>query len=317
MSLWLMPEYHSTSASLLTTLSATSSIAISTSGDGSYRNTLSPAAPSFFADSQTYFECGDGVRCETLTKISNNLAAFLGDPNFPRTFMSASQGEKIIRLQNLWKVYSTLGFTNNYDRAIAIEGVFTRLLAAFKARGPFGVFEEGHSDKTHQPGGLLRRMLLWYRPPNKEPMTRIQFPKGEGAPSWSWMASTGEIEFLKPKFGGIDWMEVQPPWSRSPVVAGDMALHCEVSKIVGVGPGYQGRSEGKLFYDGPDQGSRDKMECVVLGVEKGSEELGSRIHYLIIVRSVELDGMEVYERVGAGYLPRQYISRSGQGTAIC
>ncbi|KAK0648736.1 hypothetical protein B0T16DRAFT_456196 [Cercophora newfieldiana] len=284
----------------------------------------------FFANSQTYFECGDGVRCETLTKMSNGLEAFLGDPNFPQIIMSATQGEKIIRLQNLWKRYCTLNFTHDYDRPVAIEGMFASLLAAFKARGSFGVFDEGRDEKTNQPGGLLRRMLLWYRPLGKRPMVSIRFPPGKGAPSWSWMAYIGEIEFLRPKFGNIDWEEVQAPWSGDHAeLTGvkDTALRGKVSSITGLGQGLGEGEEGGLFYDISDETWRGvkvqgQVQCVVLGVEKGQEEPGSRIHYFIIVRpagarAASLDDIELYERVGAGYLPGKYISSSGLEVAIC
>ena len=48
--------------------------------------------------------------------------------------MSATQGEKIIRLLNLFKTYSALAFTNPTDRPVAIDGIQSCLLKAFRTR---------------------------------------------------------------------------------------------------------------------------------------------------------------------------------------
>ncbi|KAJ9138333.1 Serine/threonine-protein kinase par-4 [Pleurostoma richardsiae] len=187
----------------------------------------------FFTEHQTYFECGDGVRCETLTKMSNNLAAFLEDPNSPHIIMSTSQGEKIIRFQNLYKTYSGLAFTKAYDRPIAVDGIQSCLLKAFGTHGGYGIFAE-KNDKGRGPG-LLRRSLLWYRPPDKKELVRIKFPQDHAGvatvPSWSWMAYMGEVDFLQPPFGNINWMAIRSP--------------CESQK--------------------------KKTQCVVLGVENGNQ----------------------------------------------
>jgi hypothetical protein len=60
-------------------------------------------------------------------------------------------------------------------------------------KGGFGILYE---DKTQ---GTLLRSLLWYRggDPNTSSLTRIEFPDDRvGVPSWSWMAYTGEIDYL-------------------------------------------------------------------------------------------------------------------------
>jgi len=49
--------------------------------------------------------------------------------------MNATQGEKIIGLQNLFKTYSSLGFTKVSDRPVAVDGIQNRLLKAFDIQG--------------------------------------------------------------------------------------------------------------------------------------------------------------------------------------
>lgn len=55
----------------------------------------------FFTEKQTYWECGEGVMCQSMTRMKNQLAMFLGDPNFPNLISKDSQGEKIQRYQKL------------------------------------------------------------------------------------------------------------------------------------------------------------------------------------------------------------------------
>ena len=141
---------------------------------------------------------------------SSNLAAFLGDPNFPQIIEQANQGEKIMRYQNLYKQYSELDLTNAYDRPVAIDGLQDRILSALRTNGGFGVFDEG------KKRGLLRRSLLWYRGNETARLERIVFPPNRAistVPSWSWMAYTGGVEYISPVFGGSDWEEMESPWS--------------------------------------------------------------------------------------------------------
>ncbi|KAK3350274.1 heterokaryon incompatibility protein-domain-containing protein, partial [Lasiosphaeria hispida] len=174
----------------------------------------------FFTEHQAYWECGEGVRCETMMRMRNDLAAFLGDPSFPRLIETAKQGERIIHYQNLYKRYARLGLTNDYDRPMAIDGLQHRILGALKSQGGFGVFDEGTKKK-----GLLRRSLLWHRANETPQLKRIVFPKDRTisvVPSWSWMAYTGAIEYEQLEFGGVEWEELQSPWSGGDEVLTEM-----------------------------------------------------------------------------------------------
>lgn len=266
-------------------------------------------------------------RSQKLTRVHSGHAALLGDANFPDLTLRVSQGEKIVRAQNLWKVYCTLGFTHDYDRPLAIQGMFMRLLAAFKARGSFGVLDDSETsgDKRNQTGGLLRRMLLWYRSQSQSSMARIQFPPGaQGAPSWSWMAYSGHIEFLGPMFGGIDWAELEAPWSRAHLARNpqffaekETAFRGVLSNLAPLDQVDLGE-KGKLYYDIPSENIQHKpVQCVILGTEREPRaQPKSRVHFFIIVRPVRSRSPELsvaehaYERIGAGYLPGQYISSS-------
>ncbi|UPK93045.1 hypothetical protein LCI18_003980 [Fusarium solani-melongenae] len=164
----------------------------------------------YFTDYQTYFECGNNVHCETMTKMTNDLAAFLGDPSFPRIIMGADQGEKILRYQDFYKRYSRLGLSIPSDRAVAINGLQERIFHALGAEGGFGVCFEDTKDGRGR--GLLRRSLLWSRTSDTLALSRIYVPDHRAtskAPSWSWMAYTGGIDYIAPNFGDMDWEEIQ------------------------------------------------------------------------------------------------------------
>jgi len=171
----------------------------------------------YFTATQTYFECGAGVRCETLARMMNNQAAFLGDPNFPAVAVQSSKGGRIRLYESLYKTYSALEFTNLSDRPIAIAGLEQRLVRAFDTHGGYGVFD----------GPFFGRSLLWKRdetvPGNRE-MRLIDFElrdeRSFRVPTWSWMAYAGVISFMDLPFDSVEWRTgsekgVLSPWHHS------------------------------------------------------------------------------------------------------
>ncbi|KAH8895808.1 hypothetical protein GQ53DRAFT_792351 [Thozetella sp. PMI_491] len=266
----------------------------------------------FFTEHQTYWECGGGVRCETMTKMSNNLAAFLGDPNFPQIVIDARQWEKILRYQDFYRKYSRLGLTNLYDRPLAIDGLQQRLLRAMKAKGGFGVFDEGVNK------GLLRRSLLWHRGSDITSLSRIKFPSDcaiSAVPSWSWMSYAGGIDYLSLEFGGIAWEDVVSPWFRN--MDGRprterreanitlTAVACDFDSAGAM------TDEGWLIFDCPGGSMQLETKCVVLGKQNGPAHIEDQRHYMLLVAptmTLDCDGNKIYERVGAGYLPGRHVS---------
>ncbi|KAF4884934.1 Cyclin-dependent kinase 2 [Colletotrichum fructicola] len=164
----------------------------------------------FFTDSQTYFECGQGVRCETLAKMQNDMADFLGDPRFPdKAMKEKSRAVRIRYFQDLYRRYSQLEFSHIQDRPIAIAGLENRLLRAYTIEGGYGIFDDG-------PGkGLFHRSLLWQRNEEEGALKAIDFSlrPDSAAPTWSWMAYEGGIDYLDPPFQETEWerTDVEPP----------------------------------------------------------------------------------------------------------
>jgi Heterokaryon incompatibility protein (HET) len=78
-------------------------------------------------NNQTCFECGQGIRCETLTKMRNTRVGILGDPNFPIYGLQSSKGGFLFFYEGLYELYSKLSFSNIEDRLFAISGLEQRL----------------------------------------------------------------------------------------------------------------------------------------------------------------------------------------------
>lgn len=233
-------------------------------------------------------------------------AEFLGDPDFPSHLYQTERGEKILRIQKLYKDYSRLGFTQPYDRPVAIDGLQQKLFQTILVEGGFGVID----DKEHP--GWLCRSLLWARDPLVPTLTRIAFPHDCATsivPSWSWMAFDGGIDYLHPDFGGFDWEPLQPPcWpieNNDPSNISMIATAWEYD-LEAAGPG-----EGEVVFDIPGAPKPAKRICVVLGKAKGSLLPDSRKHWVLVIAPTarRRKGSLVYERIGAGYMPGRCLSR--------
>ncbi|KAF2805713.1 uncharacterized protein BDZ99DRAFT_395569 [Mytilinidion resinicola] len=280
----------------------------------------------FFTEHQTYWECGEGVRCETGMRMNNNLAALLGDPNFPQLVEAAPFGERILRYQDLYATYSRLLLVNPADRPLAIRGLEIRLLRTMQARGGFGVFDQGPNK------GLLCRSLLWHRGDDEATLHRINFPPERGGvPSWSWMAYTGGIDYLGIEFGQVEWEDVTLHWLESKAVAVAGGARTEIvedDERVGralravvreYDTGAADVGGGRLVLDTP--GGSEKLEtlCVVLGRQKqqGAKTEDRNCYVLVVANAGGGEARRSrWERVGAGILPMKCIASEGEDIEI-
>ncbi|RFN49035.1 het-domain-containing protein [Fusarium flagelliforme] len=266
----------------------------------------------YYTDYQCYFECGDGVRCETLTKMTNQRATFLADPNFPRLMMKADKGAKILGYQDLYKMYSGLGLTLATDRPWAINGLQERIIAALGVQGGFGVFFEDNKEGRRR--GLLRRSLLWRRADKEGTLTPIKFcpsPSGTKVPSWSWMAYTGSIEYIPADFGGTEWEFVQTQWDSDPNKANDGAL------VAGARDYTDGGQHSMLVFDSSSGSKQSVTKCVVLGKQKGSQSDAEKIHYVLLVEPDASSGQgQHHKRVGAGTLLGKFLCENKERIQI-
>ncbi|KAF6841818.1 hypothetical protein CMUS01_03421, partial [Colletotrichum musicola] len=273
----------------------------------------------YFTDYQMYFECGDGVRCESMTKMDNNLAKFLGDPNFPQIIIKTNQGERILWCQDLYRKYSGMGLSQPSDRPLTIDGLQARIISALRFLGGFGIFDEGGKKRNKRE--FLRRSLLWRRSDDTQTLFRINFPPDYAitkVPSWSWMAYTGGTDYISPPFGDVDWQELQSPWSSSSGAfgggsrtedrGGSLDLIGKARDYVSLEPS---DGQGEIVLDHPGGSQPLATKAIVLGVQKGKAHISYRTHYLLIIAEPaarDREGRRVYERVGAGMLPGRCVT---------
>ncbi|KAH8756049.1 heterokaryon incompatibility protein-domain-containing protein, partial [Diaporthe sp. PMI_573] len=205
-----------------------------------------------FTDRQTYWECGGGVRCETLTYM-RNYGSILSDPEFPSFLDHASPLKKFEIPHKLIARYSGLGLTNDTDRGTAIMSLISAIAETLNTQVGFGVFHN-----------FIHRSLLWRRD-QQGPMVQIQYPEQATPPSWSWESYMGKIDYLL-------W-ESRPEWDTSVELDTEritarikrlQAHKMETTKVSQVLRDHNGYRIGDLWFDGE---IRDLKEvwCAILG----------------------------------------------------
>ncbi|KAH8743332.1 heterokaryon incompatibility protein-domain-containing protein, partial [Diaporthe sp. PMI_573] len=249
-----------------------------------------------FAASQIYWECGHGIRCETLTQMRNTKALFLSDPKFPESLFRHGDEGKIQLFQSLFIRYTHLGLTEPTDRPVAIFGLQERLVTKLRTQGRHGVFED-----------YLHRSLLWERSGPKR-MSRILYATNRKVPSWSWMAYDGQIAYMKIPFNQVEWSK-DILWPEQALKAEVMAFQpckikrkddetCVIEDETGNG------ERGWLKFDGADSTDVRTLKCVIVGRE--SKNAG-RKYYVLVVTPICSEGCRTFERVGVGSIPERFI----------
>lgn len=169
-----------------------------------------------FTETQTYWECGAGIRCETLTMMFNRKSSFLSDPEFPNSALGYYKGLKIRFFEEIYEKYSQLNFTKEWDRSEGMAGLERRLVLALKTRGRYGVLHP-----TTGFDSFFGRSLLWQRDEAVAMLPRIKYVENKRAPvpSWSWMAVMGPIKYVNVEFDTTDWKEdVKSPFTEGPKI---------------------------------------------------------------------------------------------------
>ncbi|KAF2964284.1 hypothetical protein GQX73_g9293 [Xylaria multiplex] len=276
-----------------------------------------------FTEKQMYWECGEGIRCETMTKMKNEQAAFLGDPNFPLRAMQSTKGTKTLFYQILYMQYSRLKFSQITDRRLGIAGLEQRLIKDFKVDGGFGIFQAPPERiKDH---GYFGRSLLWKRGQDVPELTMIDYSKARPpalVPSWSWMAYKEGIDYVEDPilpFNEVVWetKEINSPWN---------VTHSSQSWHTGIrGKSTALRGTARSFFcdsavDGKDIWYDRKLRCCswdsgkshVMCVRIGSAKkvvasLPVETSYVLLVHPKP--GTKVYERVGVAALSASWIKK--------
>ncbi|KAK1965416.1 HET-domain-containing protein [Colletotrichum sublineola] len=253
-----------------------------------------------FTQNQTYWECGEGIRCETFTKTENRKASFLGDSNFPYSVKFHKQGRQLQHYQGLYERYSTLGLSYDTDRPMAISGLEKRLMSALESAGGFGVFQTN-----------FHRDLLWQRRNSESTLKRIDFGTANHAkiPSWSWMAYSGEIRYMNVPFDDILRADdIQSPFQAlSPGVSytdadpwGRAELRAPVHTIAVQKPDW-------LILDEPERQLVRPLRCVIVGKSKHHKTEQPTCYVLVVSPAGKEGNKHLFERVGVAYLRAEEI----------
>lgn len=264
-----------------------------------------------FTATQSYWECGDGVRCETMTYMRNSKALFLSDPNFPESLNLRTSQDKIKLFQSLFRTYSELGITKTTDRPLAISGLEQRLARTFETRCSHGIFEK-----------YLHRSLLWQRPGSSR-MRPIPYSNDSTVPSWSWMAYHGRIEYLEIESDQVEWNERVRLVDNTLQAQVRQFHNCKVERNTDgsylVMDRKRNSEAGWLMYDRRRRIHLQERGCVVIGREQ-SERRGwlSRSdvkwdYYILVVTPTYTEGRRTFKRVGIGCIsPDCILFREGQ-----
>lgn len=253
-----------------------------------------------FTKTQVYWECGDGVKCERLFKLSNPRAALFTDSDFPKSILRYYKGGRNALFQTLYLMYTRRVLSQPSDRSIAIQGLEKRLMDVLETNGGFGILTK-----------YLARSLLWRRP-EFEILNPIPSKHDIAIPSWSWMAYLGPITYMEIPLNKVEWMDecvFEPNYytadkSKRPFLkatARDLTLgHLDLLH--------------RVVFDQTQTSTTDLLG-VVLGRDKQRDE---PIHYVLVIRRCEdqIDGGDVYLRVGVAWLREGNIANEGKGVKV-
>ncbi|KAK3360343.1 heterokaryon incompatibility protein-domain-containing protein [Lasiosphaeria hispida] len=261
-----------------------------------------------FTTAHTYCECGDGVLCEQLTKLSPPYGRqfFILDPTFPSRLTESGPIRTADFVRFLFKKYSASYLTFGTDRDVAIDSLVERMAQVLETEVRYGIFD------------CFRSSLLLWKRSQEDKTPRI--PYGDRTvPSWSWMAYSGGIDFLS----DIKQNLVVPSRVDLGFADDGKALDVKVRRF-GENCRVEQQAEGHVIVNGTEEVGciwfdvADRIEfkhCVAVGMDKHDKKEDPRKTYYILVVWKKEDGVE-YERLGVGKVEAQYVSRDGDAGTL-
>ncbi|KFY22402.1 hypothetical protein V491_02812 [Pseudogymnoascus sp. VKM F-3775] len=259
-----------------------------------------------FGAGQMYWECGQGVYCEDLTRMKTSEGQkkhFRLDPEFPRLLYRSGFAETWYFIQSLLEDYSKRGISKPEDRAVAIAGLQDRISIALDCKSSYGIF-----------GFYLHRNLLWRRSDQK--LKRINYNTEEFPPSWSWMAYEGSIKFIDIAYGELMFFNslkfdladetvlITDIWAFKDTPSAPEETSAGERKIVDA----SGKKTGSILYD--DDGREDSRQplCVIVGrsgIPSRTQRAHACYHIVVVRETQEANGS--YERIGVGWVRNDYV----------
>ncbi|KAK1637532.1 hypothetical protein BDP81DRAFT_460224 [Colletotrichum phormii] len=257
----------------------------------------------YFTPTQVYWECGFGIRCETLGRLYNSKAVFLGDANFPQSALEYYRDGRQLLIQDLYERYSALAFTMASDRAVAILGLQTRLARALKTQAAHGSFEK-----------YFARSILWKRdqPADMTIITQSTWL----VPTWSWFSKTGKIQYMDLEFDKIEWAntDFESPFSRHPDMLSGASYYGrdeDHTILRGVARGIDVSEEqiaSQVCFDREYELKAEDLRVIIIGRDK--EDLCAKVHVLVICKSQNDSRINRYERIGVASILEKQVSKN-------
>ncbi|KAH7146694.1 heterokaryon incompatibility protein-domain-containing protein [Dactylonectria estremocensis] len=247
-----------------------------------------------FAATHTYWEYGNGVRCEQFTKLVPPLGKqyFILDPNFPHRLSSSGHQLTVDLIQFLFKKYSTSGLTFQTDRDVGIYSLVERMRHALRTEVRYGIVR-----------CFLGSFLLWKR--CDEEKTALINYGDRTVPSWSWMSYPGGIDFISdakqrlmvPRSADLDFTDDVDTLTVKVRRFRDCRIGQDGKQFFARTAFSWTRKVGSLWLDVADR--IEFKHCVVVGMDdEYRKEESRKTYYILVVR--EKQGGEGYERLGVG-----------------
>ncbi|CAG8979562.1 hypothetical protein HYALB_00011916 [Hymenoscyphus albidus] len=267
-----------------------------------------------FGANQMYWECGEGVYCENLTRLKSNVRTnkeFKLDPQFPKLLFNSGYSATLAFLSSFLEDYSNRHLTKPTDRVRALSGLTARIEQALSCEENFSIFEL-----------YLHRNLLWER---TGPMERINY-ESQKVPSWSWMAYTGGIKFIDDLYGNLEifipleFFEEDKKMLQTDVWRFEENCHLGEESEGEFKTRRQilnslGQKVGWLSFDVEDRKEFRGEQVVVVGKKRQVDGSENQMFHVLLVR--QSDGAEnEFERVGMGMVQQGYLSRQQRNVCI-
>ena len=255
-----------------------------------------------FTGKRTYWECGEGVRCENFLKMNcpSGRHYFLIDPRFPHRLTTSGYYRSIDFIQFLFQKYAKCALTKISDREIAIKSLMQHMSTAFNTKYRHGTFNV-----------FLHRLLLWHRSDKEivENVRNYHEHYEDQLPSWSWMTYAG-IAFPSIRLLKIADIRYNDNRRDELLVQFRKFQNCKVKQEKSQYWILNGKSEeiGQVWFDKTESHLR---HCVVVGMEDGTEADADKTYWVLVIKKGESRFKNGFKRVGIGKIKALYVSKEG------
>jgi len=150
-------------------------------------------------------------------------------------------------------------------------------------------------------------------------------PMVRAPPSWSWMGSLGQIDYVEVPGNKFDWEkeDIHPPWTRPGTNTSRRGRKVETelsAKVRQFQHDFTGIEKDReiIFDDSKSRPTGQILQCVVIARKKPSSDGQEKTRYILVVEKVGKCGPQntdtLFKRIGVGYVPAKLILWDRQAT---